>query len=214
MVSKPKLLFTSSCENYAGTYNSFKIPIPTPEEVQLCVEDVFNPRWSYASSKILGEVACIHYSNKFKFPVSIVRYHNIFGPRMGFQHVIPEFTERLFRNNEQMDMFGGDQYRSFCYVEDAAHMTINIMNEKNADNRVVNIGNSNEIRIKEVAERIAQILKISPEFIEKGAPEGSVTRRAPDLTLIKEINCYRDAFSFQKGLEITVDWYIKYFEHN
>ncbi|MFV9677675.1 MAG: NAD-dependent epimerase/dehydratase family protein, partial [Methanosarcinales archaeon] len=141
MENEPKILYASSCENYAGAIKSCDSPIPTPEEVPLCIEDVYNPRWSYAATKILGEIACLHYSKQYGFDTTIVRYHNIYGPRMGAQHVIPEFILRLKKDPEKLEMFGGYQYRTFCYVTDAAKMTVNLMNNKEANNRVVNIGN-------------------------------------------------------------------------
>ena len=128
MKTPNKILFASSCENYAGSITCCNVQIPTPENVPLCIEDIFNPRWTYAISKILGEAACIHYSQQYHFDAAIVRYHNIFGPRMGIEHVIPEFILRLKKNSKLFEMYGGDQFRTFCYCTDAAKMTIHVMN--------------------------------------------------------------------------------------
>lgn len=83
-----KILFTSSSEVYASTPNK---EIPTKEDVIVSVEDVFNPRWSYATSKIMGELLFINSGLNY----SIVRPHNIYGPRMGYDHVIPEVITRI-----------------------------------------------------------------------------------------------------------------------
>ncbi len=206
---KPKILFSSSCENYAGTLKHCDIDIPTPENVILGIEDVNNPRWSYASSKILGEIACLHYAKKYNFNTTIVRYHNIYGPRMGLQHVIPEFILRLKKQSKNFEMFGGYQYRSFCYVEDAARMTINLMNNQKADKKIVNVGNDHYIQISSIAEKLFQLTDFSPEVIERGAPEGSVEKRQPDLTLIKKLKSFESNTSFDEGLGITYDWYNK-----
>ncbi len=206
---KPKLLFTSSCENYAGSLKHCNIDIPTSENVVLCIEDVNNPRWSYASSKILGEIACLHYAKKCSFNTTIVRYHNIYGPRMGLQHVIPEFILRLKKQSKNFEMFGGYQFRSFCYVEDAAKMTINLMNCQKADNKIVNVGNDHYIQISSIAEKLFQLTDVFPEVIERGAPEGSVEKRYPDLTLIKKLKSFESNTSFDEGLGITYDWYNK-----
>jgi UDP-glucose 4-epimerase len=204
----PKLLFTSSCENYAGSVTCCDIPVPTPENVPLCIEDINNPRWSYAITKILGEMACIHYSRKFNFDTTIVRYHNIFGPRMGTEHVIPEFILRLKKDPTRLEMYGGDQYRTFCYCTDAAKMTINVMNSNQAVGKVINIGNdSNDIQISAVGKKLAKIMGLHPNFIENGAPVGSVKKRIPDLTIIKKMNCYVGEISFEQGLRETYSWY-------
>ena len=178
-MKKPaKILFTSSCENYAGSITCCNVQIPTPENVPLCIEDIFNPRWSYAISKILGEAACIHYSKQFNFDATIVRYHNIYGPRMGIEHVIPEFIIRLKKDPTKLAMFGGNQYRTFCYCTDAAKMTINVMNSLQSTGKVINIGNDDdEIKISTIAERLAKIMKISiPQ------PVTAITSRATEAS--------------------------------
>lgn len=209
LLKNPKLLFTSSCENYASSLKHYNIDIPTPENIALCIEDINNPRWSYASSKILGEIACLHYAKKYNFNTTIIRYHNIYGPRMGTQHVIPEFILRLKKEPKKFEMFGGYQYRSFCYVEDAAKMTIKLMNNQKANNKVVNIGNDNYIKISSIAKKLFHLIKIAPEVIEKGAPEGSVEKRKPDLTLIKKLGSFISEVPFEEGLKRTYKWYVK-----
>jgi nucleoside-diphosphate-sugar epimerase len=208
MKKSTKVLFTSSCENYAGSITRCNVPIPTPEKVPLCIEDIYNPRWSYAISKILGEMACIHYSKQYNFDSTIVRYHNIYGPRMGTEHVIPEFIIRLKNDQTQLEMYGGDQYRTFCYCTDAAKMTINVMDSKQSSGKIINIGNDeNNIKISTIGKNLAKIMRITPKFVENGAPEGSVKKRIPDLTLIKKMKCYVAEVPFKEGLIETFNWY-------
>ncbi|MHA1284438.1 MAG: NAD-dependent epimerase/dehydratase family protein [Promethearchaeota archaeon] len=207
--SKLKILFSSSSENYACSIKVFRGKIPTPENIILSIDDVYNPRWSYAISKILGEFACIHYARRYNFNTTIIRYHNIYGPRMGTNHVIPEFILRLIKDKNKFEIYGGNQYRSFCYVEDAAQMTINLMNIKNSNNKIVNVGDDNYVKISDLAKILFKIMKISPIIVEKGAPEGSIEKRKPDLTLIKELNCFVSRTDFIKGLKKTLDWYLK-----
>jgi len=204
----PKILYASSCENYAGSIKSCNVQIPTPEDAPLCIEDVYNPRWSYATTKILGEVACLQYSKQYGFDTTIVRYHNIYGPRMGTQHVIPEFILRLKNDTRKFEMFGGYQYRTFCYVTDAAKMTINLMNTEKANNKVVNIGNDQEcVKISSIGDKLSQIMKISPKFAEKGAPKGSTEKRIPDIKQIRALGAYVSEVSFSQGLINTFEWY-------
>ena len=76
-----KFVFTSSSEAYAGTinkYSGFQESLPTKEDIPLCVDDVFNARFSYGGSKITGELLTINYFRKINIPFSIIRYHNIY----------------------------------------------------------------------------------------------------------------------------------------
>ena len=84
-----KIVFTSTSECYAGTVEAFDYQIPTAEEVPLTIQDITHPRFTYAVTKMLGESGFIQYSNKLGFECTIVRYHNVYGQRMGFKHVIP-----------------------------------------------------------------------------------------------------------------------------
>ena len=207
MKNKPKLLFASSCENYAGSIRHCGIKIPTPEDIPLCIEDIYNPRWTYASSKILGEIACIQYSKQYNFNTTIVRYHNVYGPRMGTQHVIPEFIIRLKENPYNFEMFGGYQYRSFCYVQDGAKMTTNLMNNPMANNLVVNIGSEHYIKISILAKKLFDLMNLHLKVNEKGAPPGSVKKRRPNLDLIKKLGDYVSEVSFDEGLKKIYEWY-------
>ena len=76
--------------------------IPTDERVPLCIADVSDPRFSYAITKILGESIFLNYSKKYSFESTIVRYHNAFGPDMGFKHVIPHLVERFFKSRRSI----------------------------------------------------------------------------------------------------------------
>jgi UDP-glucose 4-epimerase/UDP-glucuronate decarboxylase len=205
---KPKILFTSSCENYAGTVNFFNYNIPTDENVPLCITDITNPRWTYASSKILGEICFYHYGKEFGFPTTIIRYHNVYGPRMGNQHVIPEIFQKLKKNPDQLEIYGGNQFRTFCFVQDAADMTINVMDSDKSNFKIVNIGSrNNEVKIIDLINEIIKILQVNPEIIDHGAPSGSVERRKPDINFIESIGCFSERVNFKDGLQQTIEWY-------
>jgi UDP-glucose 4-epimerase/UDP-glucuronate decarboxylase len=205
---KPTIVFTSSCENYAGSITNCSAPVPTPENIPLCIEDVHNPRWSYAISKILGEMACLQYAKKYGFNAVVVRYHNVYGPRMGHSHVIPELILRLKKNAKVLELYGGYQYRTFCYCMDAAKMTINLMNNDKAYDKVVNVGNDADFfKISDVAKKICDMMEVEPELVEKGAPAGSVEKRIPDLSLIKALGGYVYDTPFNSGLKNMYAWY-------
>ncbi len=94
-----KVLFTSTSECYAGTIEAFDYAIPTPEEIPLCIADISHPRFTYAVTKMLGESGFFNYARVCDFEATVVRFHNVYGPRMGFKHDIPHLVQR-FRKNE------------------------------------------------------------------------------------------------------------------
>ncbi|PIS12097.1 MAG: NAD-binding protein, partial [Bdellovibrio sp. CG10_big_fil_rev_8_21_14_0_10_47_8] len=85
-----RFFFTSTSEVYAGTLAHFQLAIPTPEPTPLALTDLQHPRTSYMLSKIYGEAMMIHSG----LPYTVVRPHNVYGPRMGMNHVIPELLKK------------------------------------------------------------------------------------------------------------------------
>ena len=168
-----KLLFSSTSETYAGTIRLMDGFIPTEEDVPLCIDDIRNVRWSYGASKILAECAFFAYARVAPIRFSIVRYHNIYGPRMGFEHVMPQFLDRILKRQLPLEVFGGDESRAFCYITDAVAATRLVMESSDADGEVVHIGNSKEeIAICDLATLMLEIFGTSVELAIKLAPSG------------------------------------------
>ena len=142
-----KILFTSTSECYAGTIEAFGYKIPTPEEIPLCVEDIAHPRFTYAVTKMLGESGFLNYSKKVGFECTVVRYHNAFGPRMGFKHVIPHLVQRFLSNESPFKIYGHDQTRSFSFISDSVEGTILAMESEKSNGEIYHIGSSEEITI-------------------------------------------------------------------
>src|SRR3989338_6468791 len=173
-----KILFPSSSEAYAGTMAIYKIPIPTPEDVALSIEDVNNERRSYAGSKIAGELLFINYAKKHKFDMSIVRYHNIYGPRMGNEHVIPEFILRILKKENPFRMFGGKETRAFCYVDDAIKATQLVMESKKTSMNIINIGNDKEeISMIRLAKKLFAVSGYNASIDTREPPKGTALKR-------------------------------------
>ena len=206
---KAKILFTSSSETYAGALSAFgKLPIPTPENVPLVVDDPTNLRWSYAVGKIAGEVLINVYGKKFGVPFSIVRYHNIYGPRMGRDHVLPQFIARILDRVDPFPIYGGEEMRAFCYIDDAVDCTIKAMESEKSNSETFHIGNSGEITMMNLLKLLFKVAGWEPKKIEvKPAPEGSVKRREPDITKAKKILGYQPKVKLEDGLKKMFDWY-------
>jgi UDP-glucose 4-epimerase len=203
-----KILFTSSSETYASGFQLGIVKIPTDEKVPLSISDVFNARLSYASSKVVGEQMII-FNSKKNFNFSIVRYHNIFGPRMGYSHVIPEIIKRIVSKENPFKVYGYDQTRAFCFIEDAVRGTISVMDSKKTNGEIVHLGNkAGEIRIVDLVKKIFKISGYNAELDPTIAFQGSVNRRCPETSKIERLTGFHPKVKLDDGLNITVRWYM------
>lgn len=212
---KPKLCFTSSNEAYASALAAFnQLPIPTPEEVPLVVSDPYNPRWSYGGTKLIGELMVIHYSAAYNFPAVIVRPHNFYGPRAGYDHVIPEFCQRIMKRVEPFTIMSPDETRTFCYITDAVQAMIKLMDSEKTSTQpagTFHIGDTNEITIGDLANLLfeAEGWKPSDIKIEPSLP-GSVKRRLANVEKIKNAVGWEPTTALKDGLAATLEWYKKH----
>jgi len=176
-------LFASSSENYASGVDAGTVPVPTPEDVPLSIGEIALPRWSYAASKIGGESAVFGAAPLGGFTPAVVRFHNVYGPRMGATHVIPEMLERCRQGVDPFPVFGCDQTRSFLHVADAARALTLVMDAAlRGEGGVTNVGCATETRIEDLARLIFDVTGHHPEVEALPAPPGSVRRRVPDVS--------------------------------
>lgn len=190
--SKAKFIFASTCEIFNSSIDNGYYPVPTDEKVPIMFNDILNPRWSYSLPKALGENLV---ANSFKNWL-IIRYFNIYGPNQK-DHFIPEFIKRVKKN--EFSIYGNDT-RSFCYVEDAAKIT-NLLSYKTS-NKIVNVGQNEEISIENVAKLIMQLLNKNPNDLKVyNGKKGSVSRRCPDTTLLKNLIGDYKYINLEEGLK-------------
>lgn len=211
MEHKPRLLFTSSNEAYAGALESFgQLPLPTPEEVPLVVSDVYNPRWTYGGSKLIGELMVINYAKSFGIPSVIVRPHNFYGPRAGYDHVIPQMIARIEVREEPFTIYGADETRSFCYIEDAVRAMRHVMEAPDFDTEkadIFHIGSEEETNIAKLAEALFDLAGWHPKATTAmESKKGSVKRRLPDTSKLQKKG-WRHETSLTEGLKKTLEWY-------
>lgn len=195
--------------SFASTPEAYGIPniFPTPENTSLQVPDIYNPRWSYGASKIIGEIFCANYAKKYGFKCSILRYHNSYGPKDSSGHVIPDLFEKILNKKELVVEGNGDETRSFCYVDDSIDATLLIKEKQSSQLDVFNVGIDVETKIKDLVNMLAKIsnYKITPVFKIKDKP--GTTRRIPDITKLKKLG-YSPKITLEKGLTLTYDWYL------
>jgi len=201
-----RFIFTSTSEVYAGTLRYFDLPIPTPEDTPLALTDLRHPRTSYMLSKIYGE-ALLHHSG---LPFTIVRPHNIYGPRMGMAHVIPELLKKahLAEDGGTLEVYSTTHRRTFCYIDDFIEMIKDVAESSRCRNETLNIGNqSPEITVEELARLIIEVtgkdLRIAPMPETTGSPP----RRCPDMTKTFRLIDYRPGVDIKRGIELTYAWY-------
>ncbi|MEK7581027.1 MAG: NAD-dependent epimerase/dehydratase family protein [Patescibacteria group bacterium] len=199
---------------FASSSEVYQTPpvVPTPENVRLIVPDLLNPRYSYGGGKIISELFVANYGRKYFRRAMIFRPHNVFGPEMGWEHVIPQFVIRmreLSKKDHGLVKFhiqgSGKETRAFVYIDDFVKgLETIIKHGKHLE--IYNIGTDQEIAINEVAQGVAdffgQKIKIIPGKIQKGG----TNRRLPDISKIRKLG-YQPKFSFYEGLQITADWY-------
>lgn len=207
-----KVLFASSSECYAGTTEKFNYPIPTSEEVPLCVDDIKHPRFTYAITKMLGESAFLNYARKANFDTTIVRYQNAFGPDMGFKHVIPHLVERFHKKESPYRIYGTEQTRAFCYISDSAEGTVLAMESENANGEIYHIGSMDEISMETLTKEVGRLFNYKGEYKNEPTYPGSVKRRCPDIAKAREDLGYNPRIHWTEGVRKTVQWYRAYFD--
>ena len=208
-----RILFASSSENYAGTSDISKMDIPTSENVPLCITDIKQPRWTYAISKIHGESAFIHASKANNFETVIIRNHNIIGPNMGFVHVIPHIIERFVRLQESpFKIYGYDQTRSFCFIDDAVEGIVGAMECKEANGEIYHIGNSQEISMEKLSMYLGNLVGYAGEYKRAITFPNSVSRRCPNINKAKKDFHYSPKISWEDSVYLTAEWYINFFK--
>ena len=187
--------------------------VPTDEHAPLSVPDPTNPRYSYGGGKIISELMAINYGRKFFDRVLIFRPHNVYGPDMGWEHVIPQFALRL-RAVASTHPSGklpfklqsdGSQTRSFCHVDDLVSGVM-VMRAKGEHLGIYHIGTTEEITIADLAARIAAHAGRDIELIAGPAPQGGTDRRCPDIAKLGKLG-YSPRVPLNAGLPPTVDWY-------
>ncbi len=169
-----KVIYASSSEVIADTD-----VFPTPEQTDITIKDIHNPRWSYRLAKLVGE----NYIVNSNINYLIVRFFNVFGPASGSGHFVRDILEKI--QKEDYSLIGPDETRSFCRVEDAVDAIIKIFYKCNQT--AVNIGSDEELTVLEAANIIADAKGLTVDWKSLPGNYGSVKRRCPDITKLRRL---------------------------
>ena len=167
------------------------------------------PRGVYDEAKRLMEAITMAYHTFHGLETRIVRIFNTYGPRMRLNdgRALPAFIGQALRG-EDLTVFGdGSQTRSFCYVDDLVEGIYRLLLSDYS--HPVNIGNPDEITIREFAEEIISLTGTTQKIIYKPLPVDDPKQRQPDITLAKQLLNWEPAVSRSEGLRITYEWFRK-----
>lgn len=188
--------------------------IPTDETASLIVPDILNPRFSYGGGKIISELLLINYGRKYFDRAIVFRPHNVYGPDMGQEHVIPQFALRmkeLFAETEGIVDFpiqgSGKETRSFIYIDDFVEALLKVIAQGEHLN-IYHIGTSQEITIRKLAEMMARCFNREIRILPGQLLQGSTPRRCPDVSKLSRLG-FTPQVDLSTGLSKTVVWYIE-----
>lgn len=203
----PELILASSSEVYQTPPR-----IPTDENVPLSIPDPLNPRYSYGGGKIISELMAINFGRKYFQRVVIFRPHNVYGPDMGYEHVIPQmslrFRELSLRTKGIIDFpieGTGKETRAFVYIDDFTDGLMTVI-EQGKHLEIYHIGTTEEILIEDLAREIGAYFQRSVRVIPGALKPGGTPRRCPDINKIRKMG-YSPKVTLRQGVHLTVKWY-------
>jgi nucleoside-diphosphate-sugar epimerase len=206
--SVPELVLASSSEVYQTP------PIvPTDENAPLCVPDVLNPRYSYGGGKIISELLAINYGRKHIPRVLIFRPHNVYGPNMGWEHVVPQFAVRLGELHRKQPagtlpfpiQGTGRETRAFIYIDDLID-GVRCVLEKGEPLGIYHVGSDEEIAVETLARAVARFYHREITLVPGELRAGGTLRRCPNINKLRALG-FAPRVSLAEGLAATVRWY-------
>jgi UDP-glucose 4-epimerase len=208
---KKKLVVIASTSEVYGKSNH----VPFREDSDLVLGPTPKHRWAYACSKAIDEFLALAYWKERKLPVIIVRFFNTVGPRQTGRYgmVIPNFVRQALAG-EPITVFGdGEQSRSFTHVSDVVDALVKLVQHPDAIGQVINIGNPQEVTIRQLAERVRELsgssspIKLIPyeEAYESGFED--MPRRVPDLSKAAAMIGYSPRLGLDEILVHVIDYF-------
>lgn len=192
--------------------------VPTPETVPCSVPDPLNPRYSYGGGKIACEILLSAWQRAGILDRAVIaRPHNIYGPDMGREHVIPEFAIRMnkltARHPDGVLEFPiqgtGQETRSFCWIGDCVSQLALLLDSAPEGTSIWHVGTEEEKTIADVAHAVARCYGRTAKIIPGALPKGSPPRRLPDTSKIRALagDAGLSSIPFESGITSTVAWY-------
>lgn len=186
--------------------------IPTDETAALTIPDPLNPRYSYAGGKLISELLALNFGRTHFDRVIIFRPHNVYGPDMGCEHVIPQFVLRMKKScQDPVDPLRftiqgtGKQTRAFVFIDDFIDGLM-LVTEKGEHLGIYHIGTMEEVTIEVLARMVGDYFGRKIAVLPSEPALGGSTRRCPDLHKISALG-YLPKRTLKEGLRLTASWY-------
>jgi len=187
--------------------------VPTNESVPLCIPDPWNPRYSYAAGKQISEIIALNYGRTRLKRVVIFRPHNVFGPDMGWEHVLPQFIVRMKADIQRgatdpvrFRIQGtGKETRAFVFIEDFIDGLMLVI-EKGHHLGIYHIGTMEEITIAALASMVGDYFGRRVTILPSEPQLGGTRRRCPDTHKLAALG-YVPKWTLRDGLQVTARWY-------
>jgi len=198
---KATILQSSTSEIYGEPEIS-----PQPESYRGNVNTI-GIRSCYDEGKRVAETLMMDYHTKYGVDTRIVRIFNTYGPKMDNNdgRVVSNFINQALEGQD-ITLYGdGEQTRSFCYIEDQLDGLIKLMNSSYI--YPVNIGNTRELSMKDLANIIIQLTKSESKIIYKSLPSDDPTNRKPDISRAKEVLQWEPTYNLEDGLSETIHYF-------
>ena len=198
-------MFASTSEVYGDTE-----VIPTPESYWGKVNPV-GPRSCYDEGKRFAEALLTAYGRQYGLDVRVPRIFNSYGPRLREDGLYGRAMSRFILQaltNQPITVYGdGKQTRSFCYITDTVTSLLLLITASNAKGKVVNVGNTQEVTILELAQKIKAVAKCKSPITFHPLPKDDPKRRCPDTTKLESLVGWKPNVCFEEGLKRTVAWF-------
>ena len=206
---KKRVLVASTSEVYG-----LSTQVPFREDGPLVMGATTKGRWSYACSKAIDEFLALAYWREKKLPTTVVRLFNTVGPRQTGQYgmVIPTFVKQALAGRPITVYGDGAQTRCFTYVGDVVRALVALMDHPDAVGEVFNVGSTQEISIKALAERVAELTGTRSPIVyvpyDQAYEEGfeDMQRRVPDISKIGALVDYRPTVGLDEILQRVIHY--------
>ncbi len=202
-----RMLFTSTSEVYGRNPN-----IPWSEDGDRVLGATSVDRWSYSTAKALCEHMLFGVHHSKDWPMTIVRFFNVYGPRQNPIYVVSKSIYNVLNGNAPELYDGGEQTRCFTYVEDVVQGIIAAGTKKESIGEVINLGNPVENSMKEAIDFIIEVSnsELKPQAINTKERYGSlyedIPRRVPSVDKARDILGWEPSTSLREGIEKTIKW--------
>jgi UDP-glucose 4-epimerase len=207
---KKKVLITSTSEVYGKNSR-----VPFAEDDDRLLGPTTKSRWSYSCSKAIDEFLALAYHKEKRLPVVIVRLFNTVGPRQTGQYgmVVPRFVQQALAG-EPLTVYGdGNQQRCFGYVGDVVGALVSLMEHPGAVGQIFNIGSTEEVSIRQLAERVIALtgssstIRTIPYDVAYEAGFEDMTRRIPDIRRVGGLIGFEPRISLDQIITRIADYF-------